>query len=302
LTKVKNPLLSFKAHGSLADAITLQDRGSGTMARRKPLPTDPRTLPQVYQRWLYEDYAELWHTLTPAEQDAWNRLARRKKITGFNFYMSTQLRTLPDITAGWHLDKIVGTSAIDFSKNLNYGTVFGASLVDGIIDAALDFDGVDNKIKVPHSTTLNMQTDFTWEAFVTLRTLATHATFIDKYAWMASGWLINISATDNRLYFITMKPAGLNQTISSIINIFNTPMHLAVVKSGATATIYLNAQDVTTSHGNHAALTPNALDLYMGATRTLSQRLDGTLDEVRLYNRALAQTTILRHSLRRYPS
>ena len=50
MSKIKAPLLSLKAHGTIANSLTYQDRSTKTIVRRKPTPTGLKSLKQTYQR------------------------------------------------------------------------------------------------------------------------------------------------------------------------------------------------------------------------------------------------------------
>jgi len=67
----------------------------------------------------------------------------------------------------WHFDG----DANDSSGYSNNGTVYGATYVSGKFDQALSFDGNDDYVSVPDSSSLNFGTgDFTIEAWVKLST------------------------------------------------------------------------------------------------------------------------------------
>ncbi|GAJ14702.1 unnamed protein product, partial [marine sediment metagenome] len=50
MAKLKKPLLSLGARGTIADTLTFQKRQGIDLVKRKPVPSQPRTLPQMYQR------------------------------------------------------------------------------------------------------------------------------------------------------------------------------------------------------------------------------------------------------------
>lgn len=75
MAKIKAPLLGFQAQGRLGKDVTLRRRGHVTIAEAHPTPTDPRTQPQVYQRDAFTYCITQWHTLTPAQKEAYRLLA-----------------------------------------------------------------------------------------------------------------------------------------------------------------------------------------------------------------------------------
>ena len=62
-----------------------------------------------------------------------------------------------NITALWLFDEGEGTTATDSSGNGNDGTIHGATWVDGKFGQALEFNGTDNWVEVPHSQTVSLK-------------------------------------------------------------------------------------------------------------------------------------------------
>jgi hypothetical protein len=79
-------------------------------------------------------------------------------------------------TAGlWHMDETTGTGAYikDSSGNGNHGTPTGATLVEGYSSKARSFNGTSSYIEVTSSTSLQVTSTFTLEAWVKRNTDAT---------------------------------------------------------------------------------------------------------------------------------
>jgi len=93
MAKPKTPLLSFGARGSIANTLTFQKRGSLTIARRKPIPTDPKTNLQLAQRQVYRDAVDAWNALTPEEKEAYRGIC--PGLTPYQCYMKTALAPAP---------------------------------------------------------------------------------------------------------------------------------------------------------------------------------------------------------------
>ncbi|MBA7629606.1 hypothetical protein ES703_37106 [subsurface metagenome] len=302
MAKPKTPLLSFGARGTIADSLTFQKRNQGTIARTKPIPTDPYTLAQAYQRWDYQDYAYLWTLQSEASKQTYRTRASRYHMTGFSLWMREHLRDLPDLAGRWHLDEKAGAIAYDSSKNNNHGTIIGASPVDGVIDGAYHFDGLNDRITIPNSPTLELGThDFTFEFF--LKCSIYNTFFLGKYKDPANRFYFTLARAGQVSFFLTKSPFGV------LFRIFGTSdacdglwHHCAVVgKRGNRGWVFLDGQD--DSSATVLCLPDNAdiqAPLYIGYFPAVYHLFQD--DHFIFYNRALDATEIKRHSERRYPA
>ncbi|MBA7588608.1 hypothetical protein ES708_30671 [subsurface metagenome] len=93
MAKPKTPLLSMGARGSIGDTLTFQKRGRLTIARQKPIPTDPQTDLQLAQRQVYRDAVADWNALTPEEKEAWRGVC--PGLTPYQCYMKSALVYVP---------------------------------------------------------------------------------------------------------------------------------------------------------------------------------------------------------------
>lgn len=297
----KTPLFGLKAQGTIGKALTYQNRNSATMVRAKPSPVDPRTLAQVYHRWDYQDYAYLWTQLSVAEKQQWRSDARRQKITGFNYFMSDRLKTLPDLVLRWHLDPATGSLVPDTSRNALNGTLFGPSYTPGIIDGALDFDGVDDYAQVPQNTLYQLTDKISLEAFIYLKELCVSNIVIGTTVVWSAGyslWMTNLNRITNPI----VTTAGVDGGSSGLLEL-NRWYHFCFTydKDGGANNCILYQDGIpidprTTTGPIIQPGSPFSIGRY--AAWPTHPCL---IDEVRLYNRVLDATEILRHAERRYP-
>ena len=70
--------------------------------------------------------------------------------------LPTPVKAENGLVGYWKFDESSGTTATDSSGNGNTGTVNGSQWVDGIEGRALRFDGVDDYVYVPHSSSLDL--------------------------------------------------------------------------------------------------------------------------------------------------
>jgi len=301
MTKTIAPLLSLKARGSFGNFITYQKRVRSIMARQKPSPVDAKSLAQIYHRWLYQDYAYLWHALSAAEQRQWESDARRKRITGFNLWMQVKLNTLPDIAGGWHLDERAGATAIDFSKNLNHGTIYGASPATGVIDYALHFDALDDYVNCGTDPTLAGFTELTVECWVYKDIGAPAATYAgiagDKdHTGGASTIVFHIrdgyfAISDGETIEDSYGGAFTPGVWTHLFFIWNPKQYLR---------LYHNLNLIKDLSSNLTKLNPiRGHPFYIGHYRGTT--FPGIIDHITIYNRVLDATERQRHFERRYP-
>jgi len=301
MAKPKSPLLSLSAYGTLGNALTFQRRGKTVFTREKPTPTDRKSLPQLYQRWLYEDYVAYWNDQTAETKRLWETNARPLHITGFAYWIKYHLTNLPDIAGGWHLDFITGGAVIDFSKNANHGTVYGASITDGRIDKALWFDSVDDYINCGNDPSLNITADlhFTWECFTFSYTQAfDYGTLMGYVVW---NWpaLWHATWAEYIRFRIKFTSAGAVD-----ITAFDAPrqkwLHIAATWDGQYVRVFIDGEQKGISPDlTGDTLIAHSADFFIGKMNTYRHK--GIIDEVRFYNRALTPSDIKRHSERRYP-
>ncbi len=90
MSKLKSPLFSLGAHGSIGDALTIQRRNRGSFARKKPIPTDPKTDLQLAQRQIYRDAVDKWNALSPEEKEAWRGVC--PGLTAYQCFISSELK------------------------------------------------------------------------------------------------------------------------------------------------------------------------------------------------------------------
>lgn len=302
MSKTKTPFFGLDAHGSVGRSITAQQLPGSTLIRTKPLPTYRYTLPQAYQRWLYEDYAYLWTQQSLATRQSYQSLGVPFHLTGFQYWMKYNLTHLPDIAGMWRFDSISGAITPDSSRNLNHGTLIGASPSTGLIDGALLFDGLNDQVNCGSDSSLDLTSDKTFECFLRLTTPGTTAIgtiFHRIYAPYAVGYMFVFSLTGlGGLSYYNFNLGAWRHSIG-IVNDGNWH-HVAVSCQAPNLTFYIDGQPsgVFGFAGAPTCITDAIFGVYPGNIRWFK----GDIDHFIAYNRALDATEILRHSLRRYPT
>jgi len=201
----------------------------------------------------------------------------------------------------WNMDEGSGQTAYDGSQvGVNDGTLHGPKWTTGVRPLSgaarggggLSFDGVDDFVRVPNSPSVNVTGDITVEKWVRLDfALATYGTTVHKefqYTFTIRGDRF-VSWADSSLW---------NYAVFGYFDIglqLGVWHHIVVTKSGSTVRIYRDGAERVVRTGFGGALTSTTNDVSIGAYHFTSRFLNGLIDEVRIYNRALSPAEIRYH-------
>jgi len=205
----------------------------------------------------------------------------------------------------WRLDETSGTVAAD-SKGSNPGTyvngpVLGqtGALPDAVTNRAPSFDGVDDRVDVPASASLDVTSQITIEGWIyPTDTAAVHP--IVEYG-DASTLGVHLWQYDagNKLFANLIDTSGTSHMVmSTAVFTTNTWYHVALTYDGSAAVLYVNGTEV-------ARAVIGAVTLRTGLPVNLGRRVTagslqntvfaGKLDEVALYSSALTASRIRGH-------
>jgi len=206
----------------------------------------------------------------------------------------------PNMVSWWpgdgNANDIVGT---------NLGNLHGATFAPGKVDQALSFNGVNAYVDLGTGSNLNFGTNpFTFDLWVNFQSLSGDQVIIEKYIETFDDSRTGIGLT--KLDSGTLRLYGHGGPGSSIVDFMppslvpNTWYFITVTRSGDTFSVYWNGApaastnlatnlDTTASmklgHRGSPSDTP-------GSTDTRGFYLNGQIDEVEVYNRALTNAEI----------
>jgi chitodextrinase len=196
------------------------------------------------------------------------------------------------LVAAYSFDEGTGSTLTDLSGNANHGTIASAAWTTaGKFNGALVFNGTNAAVNVIDSPSLRLTSAMTLEAWVNPATVTSAWRDViykgnDNYYLMGTTTNSGIFAGGG-----TFGGANANAYGSTALPI-NTWSHIAVTYDGTALRVYLNATLVTTL-ARTGAITTSANPLQIGGDSIFGQFFQGAIDEVRIYNRALAQPEIL---------
>jgi hypothetical protein len=195
------------------------------------------------------------------------------------------------LVAAYGFDEGAGTTTADKSGNNNTGTLSNATWnATGKFGAALSFNGTNSLVNVANSSSLQLSTAMTLEAWVRPTTLANWNTVVFKERTGYYAYALYANTGSNR-------PSGNNFTSGdndvrgTAAVAANTWTHLAVTYNGSVLALYVNGTQAATliASGSIAA---NTGLLRIGGNTIWGEYFNGLIDEVRVYNRALSAAEI----------
>ena len=210
-------------------------------------------------------------------------------MDNFTFTIKTP-NQLSGLVSYWNADN----HALDV-KGSNDGTPRGGTtFASGFLNQAFSLDGVSRYVEVPDSPSLSLTGPLTLEAKIRLNTNSVQQAIIEKYDVPGlNGYFLRI--INGKLYAAVCNPtlAGAQQPALGTTTVSTGDWHhVAAVYDGTTIKLYLDGV-LDGSVNSSFAPTNGSASLKIGARGDdANTRLNGLIDEVRIYNRALSEAEI----------
>jgi Concanavalin A-like lectin/glucanases superfamily/Galactose oxidase-like, Early set domain/Bacterial Ig domain len=197
----------------------------------------------------------------------------------------------PGLVVAYGFNEGSGTTVTDSSGSNNAGTITGATWAQGRFGNALSFNGISDIVRIPASSSLNVSSAMTLEAWI-------------KPTTAQSGWR-TIMQREVDAYFLNasnsngpLLPSGggtFNGTGAYVsgttANPVNAWTHVALTYDGAMLRLYVNGA-LAASQAQTGSIQTTSNPLWIGGNSPYGEYFQGIIDEVRVYNRALSQAEI----------
>ena len=197
----------------------------------------------------------------------------------------------------WKFDATSGTTAADSGYGGNPGTLqSGATWVAGAISNAVHLDGTANGYASLPSGLVSALNDFTISTWVKVDVNATWARVFDFGSGTGTYMFLSpASGGASVRYAITTGSGGGEQQLNRAGNLSTGVWHhLAVTLSGSTGVLYVDGVPADTNLS--MTLKPSSLGSttqnYIGKSQWPDPNLTGSVDDFRLYSRALNATEV----------
>ncbi|MBK8784602.1 MAG: tandem-95 repeat protein [Anaerolineales bacterium] len=203
----------------------------------------------------------------------------------------------PTLVGCWPMEEGSGAVILDGSIYFNDGaTVNGAAWVPGQSGLALDLNGTNQYVSVPDNATLDLTTQMTVALWIRPNRQATQDLVKKAINGGTNGFEVALatnlpsSPAPSKVFVrFNQQTSGDTYRVNSVTNYpFDgaTWMHVAATYDGTTIKLYINGV-LESSLPANVAIATNNLPLTIGAQSDNSRYYQGSMDEVRVYNRAL---------------
>jgi concanavalin A-like lectin/glucanase superfamily protein len=191
----------------------------------------------------------------------------------------------PSLIGWWRFDEN-GPLALDSSPYGNHGVPTGGpSRVDGVIGGAFEFDGVDDYIDVPNSPAFTVREEMTVALWVRPTTDVPDRRLFASYG----AWYIKLNGTHPQL---TIEPVPYS--IAKLSLPTGSWSHVAITFDRGDVRFYIDGARViagTDTFAGGELLVPGT-GIHLGANDPDGASVQGALDDIRFYDRALGASEI----------
>lgn len=185
------------------------------------------------------------------------------------------------LLALWHFDENNGTLALDAQGNFD-GTVNGADWTSGISHSGLDFNAIDGGVTIPANANLNLTGD---EISLTFWFKMNEIAEAGCFLFHNTKYIVYIDG-NGKVSFAIYNPTYHSIVTNWSDRILDTDWHfVAATYDGTTMKLFIDNQLMNSSEqsGN---LNSRVAEIHIG-NQSSYRFLDGLMDEVAIYNRAL---------------
>ena len=195
----------------------------------------------------------------------------------------------------WDMDEGGGSKLNDKSGNNNHGTLTnGPKWTKGKSGGALQFDGKNDYVITSTAAQAFGTNDFSVEGWIYFNTIKTGGSMegggLVGTASLNPGWQFGIDYGRPRFY--TRDSTGTTQTSKANPFSLKKWYHIAGIRSGNNLYVYLDGKLWDSATGDIRNV-DNGQSLNIG--KAYSGSLDGMIDDVRIYNRALSAEEVRYH-------
>lgn len=309
MAKLKGPLFSLGAHGSVNKSLNYSQRKGKNLLRKFSYPKKAVSLKQWTQRHIIGLLTAHWQIKTNDEKKTYNDLAAESglNISGFNYFLKVaqqDLYTHHGLCGYWSMNESTGNQALDYSGNGNHGSLLPsypdncptreAAMIKQYGNA-LSFDGINDRVNCGSDPSLDFTDAFTLSAWLKVPHTETADKIFTKGlgypAGEAKGWGIE-ARNDNKIYFYIATSTGGNTHREATFPLEKW-FNLVCILDNNIGKIYIDNVFLS-SLPVDGYTDADELSLFFGSA-SWGEYARCKMDEVCFYNRALGEEEIKKH-------
>jgi hypothetical protein len=229
--------------------------------------------------------------LTRATDDSLNT---EVPSAGVTVTVSVQATSRTGLVGEYSFNQGSGTTLTDTSGNHNNGTITNGTWAPGQFGGnALSFNGQNTWVTIPNSSSLNLTSAMTLEAWVKPTTFTGASSIIMKEQPGGLVYALYAASDGPAPPTTVVDVGGVDTQVSSAAGLpSGTWSYLSATYDGTVLKLYVNGTLVS-SLGLTGALATSSGVLRIGGDSIWGEFFNGLIDDVRVYNRALNQGEIL---------
>ncbi|MBR9689337.1 MAG: LamG domain-containing protein, partial [Candidatus Altiarchaeota archaeon] len=207
-----------------------------------------------------------------------------------------------DIITYFSFDEGSGVTAEDFTSD-NDGTLYGgtdASLngptwTTGNSGSALYFNGSGYYVNIPNKLSMNNTDAITVSAWIKRNIPSIPTQGIVSKGLLSSSprtWDVGIDVNDRIFWYIANNDTNFKIIYADSVGV-DVWEFITATFNGTDTSLYLNGSLITTAAFDWTTMQTSAYSIHVGKLRNQASYFNGSIDDVRIYDRALNDTEIL---------
>lgn len=194
----------------------------------------------------------------------------------------TDVVNIPGLRAYWPFDE-TGGLVFDVAGNNNHGNVLGQAVnrgVPGKVGKAISFSGLDGRVVVPKSTSLDFSTAATIGFWIRLNSVVP-GTILSRGTGTGDAH-VRIKTAQGNIQ-VAFSTGATTASVTSDANQIDTKFrHVAVVNDGVSLKLYLDGN--LHKSGTGGGMVGLFSDLYIGKSQATDTAFNGAIDDLKWWN------------------
>ena len=188
-----------------------------------------------------------------------------------------------ELVGYWPMDEGAGSAASDASGKGNDGTITGATWAAGKLGGGLDFAAGSHIVNCGNDASLDITGQLTLAAWVNYDSISGYPRIVEKSTGTAlDPYGITLRNDGDVVFGVGTQEWTVDTNLAA-----NQWHHVAATYDGSTLRVYADGVEAGSTAAT-SSLYSTTRDVHIGNADSLNRGLDGTLDEVRIYDKALS--------------